>query len=470
MSERDDKEALFDELWPVREPGPGFVDRVLDAEARGAQRVSQTVAAPAGRPRARRRFRLWPWRLWPLLVGGGLALAALVLVLVGDFLADPGARRGHVVAEARTTVPLGAGTLAVVEPGTELAWSRTGKRLRVDQAGGSVFFRVDRGSDFHVFTPVGQVEVTGTCFRVSLEGGAGPTDGEERGESGEERAAGGAPIRRARPDLVALVEVMEGSVRVRNSHGEAALTAGERGQLRLGDPPTRLLDLSSAQASASAAPASATPRFITDGTGGPGSDEAAPTKPLRWSDAQGVPTGKYFDFSPDERRALARRCLFKWGMPRHLTDFVDSDFADIVFDAETRAQVVRVLEQHREAFIAELRAIYLEVVGAGHAAPNLSAMSLYTEIDTKSPRAEGKEARQLILSEWAGDVAPAPEGAVFPPIERFWRLMVGAQDEIVRRLEAVVGPVDARRIGRRILNHRMVGRERGCPSGETPAR
>jgi hypothetical protein len=94
-------------------------------------------------------------------------------------------------------------------------------------------------------------------------------------------------------------------------------------------------------------------------------------------------------------------------------------------------------------------------------------MSLFQEVDAKSPRAEGVEARRLILREWEGAVRPPAEGdlAGRPPLERFWRVLVGAQDELVRRLETVVTPVDARRIADQLLDIRVDGVEPQCPSG-----
>src|SRR5205085_2753683 len=115
-------------------------------------------------------------------------------------------------AEARQTVNLAARAAAVAEPGTELAWSVRGERVRVEQPRGSVFYRVEHGAPFQVVTPAGEVEVTGTCFRVAL---------------GSSTAEG----------VTALVDVLEGSVKVRGDAGELPVRAGESACLALGRSP-----------------------------------------------------------------------------------------------------------------------------------------------------------------------------------------------------------------------------------------
>jgi hypothetical protein len=93
--------------------------------------------------------------------------------------------------------------VAVLEPGAELRW----RGDRVTQAEGDVFYRVEPGAKFQVNTPDGSVEVLGTCFRVSVEPGAGAG----------EPATG--------------VSVFEGRVRVVAGAGSMDLQAGESARL-----------------------------------------------------------------------------------------------------------------------------------------------------------------------------------------------------------------------------------------------
>jgi hypothetical protein len=180
-----------------------------------------------------------------------------------------------------------------------------------------------------------------------------------------------------------------------------------------------------------------------------------------------VPRNKTFDFTPEERRALAARCLFRWTLPRHLTQWAPPQFdPGLLVDPIERAAIIRVMEDQRTSFVQQLRAIYTEVTGDAETAAKLSPMSLHHEIDGKSPRADGVEARQLLLLEWAGARQPPDEAELGrrPAVERFWRLLVGAADDTIRRLTPIVGPDRARGLTRELVDMGVFGREPGCPS------
>jgi hypothetical protein len=426
-----DAEQLFDQLWPARLPPDGFAERVVDA--------AMTTGPAAVRPRRRRRS-------WPLRLAAGSAAAAGLALAIWGVLG--GGREtsdlGHLRAQQRRTVQIGARAVAVVEAGGEIAWSGRGGRLRIDQPAGSVFYRVDRGGSFQVVTPAGEVEVTGTCFRVTAEGTEQVTS--------------------------TWVEVMEGAVILRNGQGEVGLTPGERGRIALGAMPVKMPwphdPLEGAQLALdgkSPAETGRRPATVTVPLRAPGA-AVRPTHPL----AEDEGRGKFFDFSPTERQALARRCNFRWSLPRHLTHFSAMDFKDVPLQSEQRAAIGRLMEQHRQEFLADLRTIYLEVVGDRQTVDRLTALGLYQEIDAKSLRQDGIEARRLILNEWAGTAAPPGDPKTRPPIERMWRMLVGSTDEIVRRLETVVSRDDARRIGKALLDVRVSGTEPSCPSGSKP--
>jgi hypothetical protein len=426
-----DAEQLFDQRWPARRPPEGFAERVVDA-------VMTTAPAAAVRPRRHRRS-------WPLRLAAGSAAAAGLALAVWGVLG--GGREtsdlGHLRAQQRRTVQVGARVVAVVEAGGEIAWSGRGGRLRVDQPTGSVFYRVDRGGSFQVITPAGEVEVTGTCFRVTAEGAEQVTS--------------------------TWVEVMEGAVILRNGQGEVGLTPGERGRIALGAMPVKMPwphdPLEGSQLALEGRSPSETgrrPTPVTVPLRAPGA-AVRPTDPL----AEDEGRGKFFDFSPTERQALARRCNFRWSLPRHLTHFSAMDFKDVPLQSEQRAAIARLMEQHRQEFLADLRNIYLEVVGDRQTVDRLTALSLYQEIDAKSLREDGIEARRMILNEWAGTAAAPADLKLRPPIERMWRMLVGSTDEIVRRLETVVSRDDARRIGKALLDVRVSGTEPRCPSGNS---
>ena len=368
------------------------------------------------------------------LAAGSAAAAGLALVAWGLLAGGREANDlGHLRAQQRHTVQIGTRAVAVVESGGEIAWSGRGGRLRVDQPSGSVFYRVDRGGAFQVVTPAGEVEVTGTCFRVTAD---------VPGRPGQGNAA----------DQVTAtwVEVMEGAVILRNGQGEVGLRPGERGRIALGSIPVRLPwrhdPLAIADALADARTGAGTPATRSPPVTMPMRAPAG----LRSTDpaADDEQRDHFFDFSTAERQTLARRCNFRWSLPRHLTHFAALDFKDVPLQPDQRAAIARLMEQHRQEFLDDLRTIYMEVVGDRQTVDRLTALGLYQEIDAKSLREDGVEARRLILREWAGTATSPADIKSRPPIERMWRMLVASTDEIVRRMEAVVGRDDARRIGR----------------------
>ena len=461
MSDRDpvepqrveQRQRLMDDLWPSQPPPADFAQRVLAARR-----------APESPPPARRRPLL---RRWPVMAAcaGALVVLGLGALLVNsgrlDRRAGGQAMDGHVVSDSRQTIDIGDRALAVAEAGSALAWTTgAGKAVRVEQSWGDVFYRVHRGGAFLVSTPVGEVEVTGTCFRIALMN-ATQLHGERS----------------------MLVEVFEGGVRARSGTNEITLRAGERVRLQ----PDRMplpLDRSLA------------------GAGGPGDADGAINSGLdelrareRSSRARSLqlearlrelersitpppakggsgdlnlpPRSKLFDFTPEERRALAVRCLFRWTMPRHLTQWAPPEFDQaLIVDPVERAAIVRVMEDQRTSFIEQLRAIYTEVTGDSITAAKLSPMSLHHEIDGKTPKPDGVEARQLILLEWSGARTTPTEAELArrPAVERYWRLMVNAADDTVHRLTPVVGLDRARGLTRELVDMGVYGREPSCPS------
>jgi hypothetical protein len=194
MSDPDSRPDLIDELWPVPSPPPDMANRVLAVLHRE-------------RPSRLRR---------PFVIGGAVALAAGLALAWGLYRRPPGVvdEDGGWVASGRSTVDIGNRAAAAMEPGADLQWSVRKERVRVQQRRGSVFYRVDKGGPFQVSTPDGEVEVTGTCFRITHASRATSTG--------------------------TLVSVLEGSVNVRTSAGMLRLKAGETARLRSARPPEPL--------------------------------------------------------------------------------------------------------------------------------------------------------------------------------------------------------------------------------------
>jgi hypothetical protein len=142
-SERD---AL--DTWAPMTPPNGFADRVLAARE----------IAPA-----RKR--------WPL-VAGLVAATAAAAAIAFMLLRAPShhAAQGELAAQpTRVTKSLGERPIAVAEPQATLAWriDDDGDAV-IEQRAGDVFYRVEPGGSFVVHTPVGDVRVTGTCFRIEV--------------------------------------------------------------------------------------------------------------------------------------------------------------------------------------------------------------------------------------------------------------------------------------------------------------
>lgn len=229
MSDRDKREQLFDQLWPCPAPRADLAEQVLarleqsgdSLPARPRPRVVPPLAPPSfprpvaitnpvTRPKGKHRVRV---------LAGALSLAAaavLVAAISWTWLDVPEiSAQGQQLARERVTINIADRAAAAMEPGADLVWTVRKQRVRVEQRRGSVFYRVDRGDKFRVSTPSGDVEVTGTCFRVSL----GPAS--------------------TLSAMVTMVSVLEGSVKVSGGPDGQTLSvqAGETVRLEAGQPP-----------------------------------------------------------------------------------------------------------------------------------------------------------------------------------------------------------------------------------------
>jgi hypothetical protein len=420
----------LDDLWPVIDPPPGFGQRVLAAlENPGAipgdRPAAAEAPAPDGPPPAVPSRPVRGARTLGLIacgLGGAVAAAALLVTFSPEVERKPdgGARSGHLVADVRQTLAIGERGLAVAERGAELAWFVVAGHPRVDQPRGSVFYRVDRGGPFTVTTPVGDVRVTGTCFRIVV-----------------------APAAGADGPTVALVEVLEGSVLLSGGRGELALTAGEKGRMSLHAAPRRLEPESDTSAKIPDRRPELEARvrrleqsLVEARRGAPGA------RPLR---------DKYFDLTADDRRALARRCELRYYLPRHLTA-IDAPSLDesisLGLDGAQREGLLQLMQEQRADYVETLQSLYAEVTGERAIALRLAPKSLQEELFAKLDPEDLKDARRRILDEWEKG-SSVPHRGPRPPAERFMRLVAGGGDGFFRKLVDLVGPEQARQIRER---------------------
>lgn len=197
----------LEEGWDVDEPPADFAERVVERAL--SERLEPRVGSPTISPRSRRAYAV------------GVALLAAAAALVIWWRAATPSASGEEVASARKEIALGQRALAVLEAGAHVAWEGP----RVEQDRGDVFYRVEPGARFVVRTPVGEVAVLGTCFRVRVLPAAQP-GGSDMKRKETLMAAGGAAL-----GALVVVTVYEGRVQLSHAQDRITLAAGESGKL-----------------------------------------------------------------------------------------------------------------------------------------------------------------------------------------------------------------------------------------------
>ena len=395
MADGDRLDPAILDRYEVPAPAPDLADRFMARLAREPAR------------RARRT----------LVIAGAAALAAAATLIV--VLAWPAAApaAGTVAATERTTVRLATRGVAVAEPGARLAWQVAAHgAARVHQDGGEVFYRVDRGAAFVVTTPIGDVSVRGTCFRVELE-----------------------------PTLV-VVTVYEGAVEVTTSLGRIALTAGERAIATRDAPPRTAPTPVAAAPAAGDAPSELTLRDrVQRERIAQLEAELARTRSGPTALSGVMPARRPFDMAPGELAELAAQCRFPFDVPPTAgSTLMDNIIADGMrtaglSDAEQSA-VRRVIDAYQPAYQQELQQLYRELTGEDGA---LDPTTLVMEIEQKSPEKEVAAAYRRLSAERAG--LPAPRADATPTvIERYLRFAIRSADAFERQLAAEVGASRAR--------------------------
>ncbi len=157
--------------------------------------------------------------------------------------------------------------------------------------------------------------------------------------------------------------------------------------------------------------------------------------------------GRVFDLTPEDLRTLARRCEIRYYLPRHLTAIAPPRLdPSLPLSADEREAITRLMQEQRQSFVEELRALYIELTGERSAAETLTPKSLKEEIFAKATEDDVKEARRRIFQEWLGEVAPPHDLSSRPSVERFLRLLVDSGPAFHRAVTAVVGPERARQV------------------------
>jgi len=464
--DRDDRELELEpelageeraalDSWSVPEVPAGFADRVMTASA-----VGRADAPAAEQPRRARHWR------WLAVVAAAAATFALWQLRPGR---GPGSATGSAAPAARQSLALGGRGVAVAEPGSSLSWVVDGRGAAVAQSAGDVFYRVERGGPFRVETPHGTVRVTGTCFRVEVadmkrpwrdvaaagigaalvvtvyEGSvlfAGKDKGgdETRVAAGEKLVAGpgGAEVVAGGSAGAALAEEMPA----------APEASASREQLLQRD----------AQQRAEIASLRAKLRQLAGGAGpgdGPGGDVPDPS---------GRP---WFDPSKDDLTRFAAECRVRYDLPPVMGTepmTVGPRMAERMgLSGEETAAYNRVIAAVHAYYLAELRKLYMEVVGDASRADELSPEALWSELRDKSPSGEEERANQKIAQERAGLAQPPGNLAALSAVERGMRLQASLGDRTERELGAVLGPERARAMREKNGGWGVRSQIAGCP-------
>lgn len=437
--------------WDAPAVTPGLADRVL-ARAAGAP-----VVVEQARPRR---------RAWPLAVSAvaALAVAAGGVALVQRRAVAPAAAvHGAAAMQARQQVALGPRGVAVGEAGAVLRWDiGPGAAAAVSQTQGDVFYRVEPGGPFEVTTPVGEVRVTGTCFRVDI--GA-----EEPMKNRYAAAIGGAVGALA---TVAVVTVYEGQVVVANSRGEVTASAGERVALRAGAAP--VVRGAEAVGQAPSPPEVDLPAGAGTAVAvAPALAALSPAELLATAEAQRVrladleaevrrlqaagpgadaddPAHPWFDPGPETLKAWAAECRVRIDMPPMMRpDAMSIDprnGAALGLAEPERAAINAALADAHRTFGALVRALYLETTGDTTGGDTLSVEAMMREVEDKNGADEADAVRARIARERAGLAAPPTAAALAaaPPVERLLRAMAAIGGDLERVFAGIIGPARAR--------------------------
>lgn len=450
-SEHDDETPpIPGDTWgPDEAPPEGFADRVMRARAHAAARASveeRTTAAPT-KPPSRRARRA--------------ALIGIVVMAAASatFFLWPNGRggtsSGSEDALARTSVRLGGRGVAVAETGARLAWHVEGGAARVTQVRGDVFYRVEPGGPFVVSTPAGEVEVTGTCFRVRL------TEEKNVNPMIKGGAIGAALA------TVAVVTVYEGVVKVHAQGREVSVPAGQAAKVIGGDAP-RMLNGPDGEAGvavkidipAEGDPAADAPREELLARDRRHRDQIAALA-VRLGKAEGElqsmrtggprpPSGlggerKFYDFTPEELKEMAKNCEIRYAIPQFGLEaprISDKQASKLGLTAAQVAQGNQYLAETNEHLMKELRALYVEATGDAAGAETLDPQAMQTEIERKSG-VVGDDIRKKIAEELAG-LRPPGDPTSGPPLERLTRMLLAVSREARDRGIAIGGKANER--------------------------
>ena len=442
------------EAWTVPEAPDDFADRVMRAQGSAGETPPE---------RRRRGTPMWRW-----VAVAGAAVAALTLWQLGGGRRSAAAT-GSAAPAARQTIELGRRGVAVAEAGASLSWTVDGSGAAIAQSAGSVFYRVQRGGPFRVETPHGAVRVTGTCFRVEVQDMKRPWR--------DVAAAGiGAAL---------VVTVYEGSVlfagkdgggETRVAAGETLLAGADGAKVVAGDPASGAA-LAAEMPAAPEASASREELLRRDAL------QRAEIAALRGKvrDLAGAgggrtlggrsartPSGRpWFDPSKEDLVKFAAECRVGYDLPPVMGTepmrIGPRQAEEMGLSGDETAAFNRVMDSIHDYYVAELRKLYIEVVGDASRADDLSPDAMWSELRDKSPPGEQERANQKIAQERAGLAQPPADLSQVSAIERGMRLQASLGERTEREMASAIGPERARALREKNDGWGMHREIAGCP-------
>lgn len=459
MSRDDDRELGPEERaalesWTVPDAPDGFADRVM---------AEVVTGAPAASP-ARPRFQARHWR-WVAVAAAAVGALTLWQLRGGR---RPESATGSAAPAERQSFAIGGRGVAVAEAGSSLSWTVGGDGAAVAQSAGDVFYRVERGGPFRVETPHGTVRVTGTCFRVELD---------MKRPWRDVAAAGiGAAL---------VVTVYEGSVLFAGNDGggDKKVAAGET--LVAGPGGTRVVAGDSSTAALAeeipAAPEASASREDLLRRDAQQRAEIASLRAkvrelvslpgggrLRGGANARTPSGRpWFDPSKEDLVKFAAECRVSYDLPpvmgtepMRLGPLMADEMG---LTGEETAAFNRVNASIHAYYVAELRKLYMEVVGDASRADELAPAALWSELADKSAPGEAERANQKIAQERAGLAQPPADLSQLSAVERAMRLQASLGERTERELAAAIGPERARALREKNDGWGMHREIAGCP-------
>jgi ferric-dicitrate binding protein FerR (iron transport regulator) len=431
---------LIEDAWQADEPPAGFAERT----------VARALAEKKRRSRVRRRL--------PAALAAVLAVAAAAMLWLGRGEDELGA--GERTASERVEVTLGTRAVAVLEKDASIRWNSAG----VEQARGDVFYRVEPGRPFVVKTPVGEVAVLGTCFRVRVV--AREPEGNDVKRKEVAMAAGGAAL-----GALVMVTVYEGRVQLSHANEKVALAPGDTGTLSAdGARKVEGQALADAEAVASAAvresaAEGANKNLVADiaelnrRIEKIGKDKEKLEEKLKSAQADlakqnGTPvrTRSQFDLDDKDWAELAKDGTVKFRVPcmRSKAWKPDAKVLDELGLGADDAETIRgVYERSYDRMWKALRPLCTKAVGNEQVVDILgpdTCVHVIVDVARRQDGAAASEAMRL-LSETRAGMHPAPVGGApqHPVFETFWT-MTGEMGRFEADLAQSYGPEEAKRL------------------------